>query len=191
MKIEFAGWTDHTQLIEWVNEMVALTQPASVHLCDGSQEEFDSLCQELTEKGVFVPLKKRPGSYWCHSDPKDVARVEERTFICSKTAEKAGPTNNWTDPVEMKSKLKTLFTGCMKGRTCYVIPFSMGPIDSSLSIIGIQITDSPYVVVNTRIMTRMGKNVLQKLGNKGSFIPCMHSVGVPLIQGRALHLVIW
>ena len=184
MKIEFAGWTDHTQLIEWVNEMVALTQPASVHLCDGSQEEFDSLCQELTEKGVFVPLKKRPGSYWCHSDPKDVARVEERTFICSKTAEKAGPTNNWTDPVEMKSKLKTLFTGCMKGRTCYVIPFSMGPIDSSLSIIGIQITDSPYVVVNTRIMTRMGKNVLQKLGNKGSFIPCMHSVGVPLIQGQ-------
>ena len=184
MKIEFAGWTDHTQLIEWVNEMVALTQPASVHLCDGSQEEFDSLCQELTEKGVFVPLKKRPGSYWCHSDPKDVARVEERTFICSKTAEKAGPPNNWTDPVEMKSKLKTLFTGCMKGRTCYVIPFSMGPIDSSLSIIGIQITDSPYVVVNTRIMTRMGKNVLQKLGNKGSFIPCMHSVGVPLIQGQ-------
>lgn len=184
MKIEFSGWTDHSQLIEWVNEMVALAQPDSVHLCDGSQQEFDSLCQELTEKGVFVPLKKRPGSYWCRSDPKDVARVEERTFICSRTAEKAGPTNNWTDPVEMKSKLKTLFTGCMKGRTCYVIPFSMGPIDSSLSIIGIQITDSPYVVLNTRIMTRMGKNVLQKLGSKGSFIPCMHSVGVPLIQGQ-------
>ncbi|GAB5412185.1 MAG: phosphoenolpyruvate carboxykinase (GTP) [Chlamydiales bacterium] len=183
MNIEFSGWSDHPQLISWINEMVTLAKPDSVHLCDGSKEEFDSLCQDLTEKGVFVPLKKRPGSYWCHSDPKDVARVEERTFICSETPEKAGPTNNWTDPKEMKSKLKTLFTGCMKGRTCYVIPFSMGPVDSPLSIIGVQITDSPYVVVNTRIMTRMGKKVLQKLGSKETFIPCTHSVGMPLSEG--------
>lgn len=183
MNIEFSGWSDHPQLISWINEMVALTKPDSVHLCDGSKEEFDSFCQDFTEKGVFVPLKKRPGSYWCHSDPKDVARVEERTFICSETPEKAGPTNNWTDPAEMKSKLKTLFTVCMKGRTCYVIPFSMGPIDSPLSIIGVQITDSPYVVVNTRIMTRMGKKVLQKLGSTDTFIPCMHSVGMPLSEG--------
>lgn len=184
MKIEFSGWSDHPQLISWINEVVALTQPDSVHLCDGSQEEYDSFCKELTEKNVFVPLKKRPGSYWCHSDPKDVARVEERTFICSETAEKAGPTNNWSDPAEMKSKLKTLFTGCMKGRTCYVVPFSMGPIDSPLSIIGIEITDSPYVVVNMRIMARMGTKVLQKLGNSGCFVPCLHSVGMPLSEGQ-------
>ncbi|MDX8431189.1 MAG: phosphoenolpyruvate carboxykinase (GTP) [Candidatus Algichlamydia australiensis] len=184
MKIEFSGWTNHSELISWINEVVALTQPDAVHLCDGSKEENDALCQELVEKGVFVPLKKRPGSYWCHSDPKDVARVEERTFICSQTPEKAGPTNNWTDPAKMKEKLKTLFAGCMKGRTCYVVPFSMGPIESPLSIIGIEITDSPYVVVNMRIMARMGKKVLEHLGDRGTFIPCLHSVGAPLKEGQ-------
>lgn len=183
MSINFSGWTTHPKLISWINEMVAHLQPKAVHLCNGSQEESDRLCQELVDKGVFTPLKKRPGSYWCHSDPKDVARVEERTFICSETKEEAGPTNNWTDPTEMRAKLKKLFSGCMRGRTCYIIPFSMGPIDSPLSLVGVQITDSPYVVINTRIMTRMGEKVLERLGDKGIFIPCMHSVGVPLNEG--------
>ncbi len=174
----------HARLAAWIKDMEKLCQPDSVHLCDGSQDEHDAVCQVLVDAGVFVPLSKRPKSYWCRSDPEDVARVEDRTFICSLRKEDAGPTNNWEEPKKMKQTLIGLFKGCMKGRKMYVIPFSMGPFGSSLSVIGVQITDSPYVVANTFIMTRMGKKALEVLGADGDFVPCLHSVGVPLEKGE-------
>jgi phosphoenolpyruvate carboxykinase (GTP) len=179
-------WTAHQSLRDWIEMAIDLCKPSQVHLCDGSDEEYDNLCRILVQSKAFIPLnpEKRPHSFLCRSDPGDVARVEEATFICSRKKEDAGPTNNWKDPKEMKDILFRLFSGCMKGRTLYVIPFSMGPLGSSLSRIGVQITDSPYVACSMKIMTRMGKSVLEKLGNQDFFVPCMHSVGKPLMQGE-------
>ncbi len=166
--------------------MSELCQPEKIHWCDGSDAEYESLCDAMVKSGTFVRLDERlrPNSFLARSHPSDVARVEDRTFICSKTKDEAGPTNNWADPVEMKKIMRDRFNGCMKGRTLYVIPFAMGPLDSPICKIGIQITDSPYVVVNMKIMTHMGKAVLEKLGAHGSFIPCIHSVGAPLSPGQ-------
>lgn len=176
----FVDEIKHAKLREWIEEMAYLMMPDAVYVCDGSKKEYALLAKELVKKGAFIKLKKRPNSYLCNSDPEDVARVEERTFICTEKEEEVGPTNHFMQKEKMQEQLEELFRGCMKGRVMYVIPFCMGPLGADLAMIGVQVTDSPYVVCNMHIMTRMGKKVLKQLGKKGEFIPCQHSIGSPL-----------